>query len=329
MVRKDAARAIATSSVKEERERETLLIKLKTVSQRAHSSADFFVSICSVLAFADERVYYRLMVQFQQLFAILERDCLMSASKRNSSVKEICEKYLVFLARSDAVQEDLDFFKKRINGSVNDLLHSTKKYIAEMKKEVEKEPIVSVVYAYTLYAAIAFGGSILRRMQRAAMGLNARSNDGSAIYAFEQVDDIARFRRAMQRDIDALLLLPRADTDDGGDDKSSQSIATKDRADTMDAVHLTEQQLEDCIRVKQSIFVQNNRVIADVVLRSPLSSYMSLVHVVFAATARGDWKTAFIAASILTVVVTVICLLIAVPLLCTAVTMRSLGFAKS
>ena len=54
---------------------------------------------------------------------------------------------------------------------------------------------------------------------------------------------------------------------------------------------------------------------------------MSLVHVAVMAVARGDWKTAIIATSILAVVVTVLCLVIAVPLLCAAATMRTLGFA--
>lgn len=285
------------------------------------------MSICSVLAFADERVYYRLLEQFEYVFTSLEKDCVKTASMRHTSVKEIHDKYFAFLARCDAVMEDRRFFEKRIKtSSRTDVLQSTAAYIAEMKNEVEKEPIVSVVYAYTLYAAIAFGGSILKRMQRAAMGLDNRKDDGSALYEFEQVDDIARFRRAMQREIDALLRLPRADADHDAD--HVRAIATKDDALHL-RVHLSEQQLEDCIRVKRSIFARNNRVIAEVVLRSPLSSYFSLVRVAIAGMARGDWKTAVIATSILAIVVTVICLLIVVPLVCAAATMRILGLDSS
>ena len=92
----------------------SLLTRLKESTQGVHNSSDSFVSICSVLAFADERVYLDLLVQFATIFEHLERRSLKLASERNPLIRELHSRYLTFLARADATMEDIEFLRNEL-----------------------------------------------------------------------------------------------------------------------------------------------------------------------------------------------------------------------
>ena len=141
---------------------------------RRHSKADTIVTGLSVLAFADERVWLSLLVQFACIYGEIH-EALVRAAETNEAIRLLLQHRFKLTDRREAFARDVHFFQKRVTQTPTDAharVHAeTLRYVAHIRETCEKEPVLAVVFAHTMLMALMAGGAILRRMQRASMGL--------------------------------------------------------------------------------------------------------------------------------------------------------------
>jgi len=268
---------------------------------RRHSKADTIVTGLSVLAFADERVWLSLLVQFACIYGEIH-EALVRAAETNEAIRLLLQHRFKITDRREAFARDVRFFQKRVTQTPTDAharVHAeTLRYVAHIRETCEKEPVLAVVFAHTMLMALMAGGAILRRMQRASMGLpryvvgqpgDDGDGDGSEIFSFERAigtpSAVRKFKTGLDVEMDHALPLWR-------------EPMSGDCAKAEPCLPITHTLFESMVETKAGIFAWNNRCICSVVLRAPPSAFLSLLAVSARAARRGDAKTSAYALAI-------------------------------
>jgi heme oxygenase len=187
----------------------TLSSALKAGTAESHKAAEsvHFVSNF-VRGKIDRTLYGQLVAMLYHVYEALE-ECLDRHGPHHFGS---CH-FPAELGRVEALREDVEFWHGlkggRDNGSallrVPEPTRATLEYVERIRHVAETNPLLLLSHAYTRYLGDLSGGKVLARVARRALDLS-RDGDGLAFYEFENVDSPKLFKDRYRAALDALPL---------------------------------------------------------------------------------------------------------------------------
>lgn len=171
--------------------------QLREGTTKAHSMAENVSFVKSFLGgVVDKKTYRRLVANLFFIYSALEEE--IEKNYHNCVIKAI---YFPQLKRKVSLQKDLEYYyglnwKEQIYPSL-----ATQTYIKRIRNIGEYQPELLVAHAYTRYMGDLSGGQILKRIAQTAMNLS--SNNGTAFYNFQDIEDDKKFKTIYREALDS------------------------------------------------------------------------------------------------------------------------------
>ncbi|KAJ8251291.1 hypothetical protein GJAV_G00219760 [Gymnothorax javanicus] len=147
--------------------------------------------------------YKLLLCSLYKIYTALEEEL-----DRNNSHPSVAPIYFPQeLARTEALENDLEFFFGKGWKNKITLPAATYKYVQRLRQIGKENPTLLVAHAYTRYLGDLSGGQVLGRITQKSLGLNGC--EGSSFFSFPGVTSPNRFKQLYRSRMNSVELTER------------------------------------------------------------------------------------------------------------------------
>lgn len=171
---------------------------LKSGTAQAHEAAESVHFVKNFIRGIIDRELYGLLVA--QLFHVYQR--LEGALEQHAPTHFAPCHFPAELNRSDALQEDVDFWHTTSSPPVSS---ATQDYLDRIDHLAKEDPLLLLAHAYTRYLGDLSGGKILARVAKRALQLE-KTDEGLAFYHFDKIPSAKKFKDQYRTSLNELPL---------------------------------------------------------------------------------------------------------------------------
>jgi len=174
--------------------------KLRQGTTKSHSMAENVSFVKSFLGgVVDKKSYRKLVANLYFVYVAMEEEMLHN--KNNGAVQPI---YFPQLNRKLSLEEDLIYYYGKNWEEQIEASDATQVYVRRIRDISSSQPELLIAHAYTRYMGDLSGGQILKKIAQNAMNLS--TNEGTAFYDFEELEDENSFKQIYRNQLNCISL---------------------------------------------------------------------------------------------------------------------------
>nr|YP_009294212.1 heme oxygenase [Palmaria palmata]AOM67652.1 heme oxygenase [Palmaria palmata] len=174
--------------------------ELRQGTTKSHSMAENVSFVKSFLGgVVDKKSYRQLVANLYFVYVAMEEEMLHH--QNNGAIKPI---YFPELNRKLSLEQDLIYYYGKNWEEQIEASDATQVYVRRIRDISSSQPELLVAHAYTRYMGDLSGGQILKKIAQNAMNLS--TNEGTAFYDFEELEDENGFKQIYRNQLNCILL---------------------------------------------------------------------------------------------------------------------------